>query len=216
MMNTVNYFTEDGNMNVVNMSEYVQNPQLYTGNVAIKAERDGTAYYLPLRSQTDSRPGVYTNGCDCVLFMNYPDEGDNSYSDESKLVDFSNPQKIAEVIDKQNQYRDLEYEMLCNPDDIFIPPRFQDDSPAIGGLKDATIAKHFDISKYQNRFGQNYNNDIRQYKKKDITLNMLTRICDNIDIEVEMIFRDKSPNVANPMGREISVIVTGQQEEGEQ
>lgn len=205
----------EGMMNVVTMDEYASNAQSYTSNVAIKSERNGTEYYLPLRSQTDTRPGVYTRGTNCALFYEYPEAGDNTYSDKSKLVDFSDTQEISEVIDKQNQYRDLEYEMLCNPDDIFLPPRYPDDTPAMGGLKDATIAKHFDIGKYQDRFGANYNNDIRQFKKKDITLNMLTRICNNIDVEVELTYRDKSPNVANPMGREVSVIITGQQE-GEQ
>ena len=77
------------------------------------------------------------------------------------------------------------------------------------GLKDAMISKNFDLDKYQDRFGLNYPNDKRRMNKDDISLKMLRRIAANTDIEVTMTFRDKSPDVPNPMGREITVNITG-------
>ena len=112
-------------------------------------------------------------------------------------------------MEKQNQCRNIEYANLCNPDSIFIPAIDQDDSPLMKGFKEATIAKHFDISKYKDRFGANYLNDIRQYQKNDITIKMIERICDNIDQDVYVTFKDKPGDIPNPMGREITVKITG-------
>lgn len=220
MMNFANYSIDGKMMNVIDSEEYFTNQSIYAnGNVAIKSEKNGVDYYLPVRAQIeDGRPGAVTGGSNCVLFMQYPEKGDTKYSNKDNLVDFHNVDNMRDIMERQNQYKDLEYEMLCSPDDIFIAPLLPNDTPAMRGLKEAINAKHMDLDKYKDRFGVNYPNDRRKFKENDATLKMIDRIATNTDIEVTMTFRDKNPNVANPIGREITVLITGEtnKDEGEQ
>ena len=196
---------------IIPMEQYLDNQDVYaTSNVAMVSERDGNKYVLPARKATDLRPGYYTQGSNCVAFARLPSSDcDTNYNYDDVVIDFSKEKTIQGIMEKQNQCRNIEYANLCNPDSIFIPAIDQDDSPLMKGFKEATIAKHFDISKYKDRFGANYLNDIRQYQKNDITIKMIERICDNIDQDVYVTFKDKPGDIPNPMGREITVKITG-------
>lgn len=196
---------------IIPMEQYLDNQDVYaTSNVAMVCERDGKKYVLPARKATDLRPGYYTLGSNCVAFARLPSSDcDTNYNYDDVVIDFSKEKTIQGIMEKQNQCRNIEYANLCNPDSIFIPAIDQDDSPLMKGFKEATIAKHFDISKYKDRFGANYLNDIRQYQKNDITIKMIERICDNIDQDVYVTFKDKPGDIPNPMGREITVKITG-------
>ena len=196
---------------IIPMEQYLDNQDVYaTSNVAMVCERDGKKYVLPARKATDLRPGYYTQGSNCVAFARLPSSDcDTDYNYDDVVIDFSKEKTIQGIMEKQNQCRNIEYANLCNPDSIFIPAIDQDDSPLMKGFKEATIAKHFDISKYKDRFGANYLNDIRQYQKNDITIKMIERICDNIDQDVYVTFKDKPGDIPNPMGREITVKITG-------
>lgn len=196
---------------IIPMEQYLDNQDVYaTSNVAMVCERDGKKYVLPARKATDLRPGYYTQGSNCVAFARLPSSDCNTnYNYDDVVIDFSKEKTIQGIMEKQNQCRNIEYANLCNPDSIFIPAIDQDDSPLMKGFKEATIAKHFDISKYKDRFGANYLNDIRQYQKNDITIKMIERICDNIDQDVYVTFKDKPGDIPNPMGREITVKITG-------
>ena len=196
---------------IIPMEQYLDNQDVYaTSNVAMVCERDGKKYVLPARKATDLRPGYYTQGSNCVAFARLPSSDcDTNYNYDDVVIDFSKEKTIQGIMEKQNQCRNIEYANLCNPDSIFIPAIDQDDSPLMKGFKEATIAKHFDISKYKDRFGANYLNDIRQYQKNDITIKMIERICDNIDQDVYVTFKDKPGDIPNPMGREIAVKITG-------
>ena len=196
---------------IIPMEQYLDNQDVYAAsNVAMVCERDGKKYVLPARKATDLRPGYYTQGSNCVAFARLPSSDcDTNYNYDDVVIDFSKEKTIQGIMEKQNQCRNIEYANLCNPDSIFIPAIDQDDSPLMKGFKEATIAKHFDISKYKDRFGANYLNDIRQYQKNDITIKMIERICDNIDQDVYVTFKDKPGDIPNPMGREITVKITG-------
>ena len=196
---------------IIPMEQYLDNQDVYaTSNVAMVCERDGKKYVLPARKATDLRPGYYTQGSNCVALARLPSSDcDTNYNYDDVVIDFSKEKTIQGIMEKQNQCRNIEYANLCNPDSIFIPAIDQDDSPLMKGFKEATIAKHFDISKYKDRFGANYLNDIRQYQKNDITIKMIERICDNIDQDVYVTFKDKPGDIPNPMGREITVKITG-------
>ena len=196
---------------IIPMEQYLDNQDVYaTSNVAMVCERDGKRYVLPARKATDLRPGYYTQGSNCVAFARLPSSDcDTNYNYDDVVIDFSKEKTIQGIMEKQNQCRNIEYANSCNPASIFIPAIDQDDSPLMKGFKEATIAKHFDISKYKDRFGANYLNDIRQYQKNDITIKMIERICDNIDQDVYVTFKDKPGDIPNPMGREITVKITG-------
>lgn len=106
-----------------------------------------------------------------------------------------------------------EHDILESPDNIFQPRPTDNDAPAMYALKQATCEKRIDIDKYEHRFGVNFNNDKRVYNKHDITLKMLTRMCDNLDMEAVLTLRDKSPDVPNPIGHSISITLTGGNED---
>lgn len=218
-MNYKNYAIDGKFANVISMDEYSERQNMYApGTAAIEKEKDGTKYYLPIRSSIDTGPGVYPIG-NAAVITKYPEQGDNTYSDASKLVDFSDTKTTKEVMDKQNQYRDLEYEMLCAPGDVLTAPYLPNDTPMMRGFKEAINAKGIVASNYKERMGPNYSNDIRKVKENDITIKMASRMAKTLDEEIIMIIRDKSPDVANPIGKEIVVNITGggtDDEEGEQ
>jgi hypothetical protein len=197
-------------MEVVELSTYLQNPDIYPiGRTAIPTTINGVDYVFPVRNVTDTRPGYCTRGCNCVAFLRTPDEIPDEYLSKNAVVDFSDSKTIQDIVEKQNECKQYEREMLCNADNIYRPPLLNTDTPAMRGLKDSMIAKNFDLDKYQDRFGVNYPNDKRQMNKDDITLKMLRRMAINTDIEVTMTFRDKNSDVPNPMNREITVNITG-------
>ena len=75
-------------------------------------------------------------------------------------------------------------------------------------LKMALNAKNIDIDRYAGRFGENFPNDKRQLKNGSATLKIIKRFCDNCDVEAVLTFKDRSPDVPNPMNTEITVSLT--------
>lgn len=208
-MNYKNYTINGRLTNVISMTEYAAYQEIYTpGTAAIEKEKDGVSYYLPIRSSTDDGPGVYPVG-NTMTITKFPEPGDDTYSDKSKLVDFSDSKTMKGIMDKQNQFRDLEYEMLCAPGDVLVAPYLPNDTPMMRAFKEALNAKGIVPSNYKERMGVNYSNDIRKVKEEDITIKMATRMAKNLDEEIIMIIRDKNPDVANPIGREIIANITG-------
>lgn len=195
-------------LDVVSYEKYTSNLEVYANtNTAIEVELNGEEYILPYRNPTDDRPGVYPVG-NTINFIKKPKEGQVEYTTEN-IIDFSNVNNMSDMISKQSQLRNIETEILTSPDDIFIPRIGENDSPEMVCLKTAVIKKHIDIDKYAPRFGPNHANDKRIFKDSSTTLFKMLRICNNLDIEVELTLRDKSPDVPNPIGEEVSVILTG-------
>ena len=199
--------------NVIEAENFMKNKELYDNSqTAIEVKINNIDYVLPIRnSKVDDRPGVYSDGC--VHFFNVPDVEDEElfkeYSSDN-MIDFSNCSSIAEIMEKQEILRDEEKEILANPDNIFIPNISDKDSPAMRGLKQAIIAKHIDIDKYQDRFGkENFPNDKRKLKDTDITMFMMNRMNKALDIKATLILEDKHPDVPNPIGKKISIDLTG-------
>lgn len=113
------------------------------------------------------------------------------------------------MIEKTSRVRNIEREILTSPDSIFTPVISDSDTPVMRGLKESVIAKQIDLDKYSERFGDNYPNDKRQFKKDSITLFMFERMCDCLDLSAKIIIEDKSPDVPNPMGKKIEIDITG-------
>jgi hypothetical protein len=189
---------------VVSFEEYVNNRDKYPSNmIAIKTD----GFVLPLRGKNDDRPGIYVDSCISIIRIPSPSEIEE-YSDRN-IIDFNNLNNMKEVIEKQNQVRNLEREILTNPDNIFIPKIDEDDSAEMKALKEAVISKTIDIEKYESRFGANFNNDKRLFNKPTISLGKMKTIFDALDIKGTLILEDKSPDVPNPMGKRIVVELTG-------
>ena len=203
-------------MDIISPEEYnakkkiIEDNQTIANSTALEIHKYDTNedYVLPLRGRLDDRPGVYDEGA--VRFIRFPSEEnkDEYLRDKLDIVDYSNTNDIKEFLKKNNQVRDMETITLTDIDNVFKPPMLTDDTPEMRAFKMAVDAKHCDINKYAPRFGDNFLNDKRILKTSNITMNKLISISKNLDIEVELKLRDARPDVANPMGKEISVILT--------
>ena len=203
--------TINGRMyDVIDHIEFTENREIYDNSqTAVEVNINDTAYVLPLRVRNtgENKPGIYTDGCLDIFVL--PKVYQKEYTTEN-TIDFSNCESIAEIMEKQEILRDEEREILANPDNIFIPPVSGKESPAMAGLKQAVIAKHIDIDKYQDRFGkENFANDKRKFKDDDITMFMLNRMNKALDIKATLILEDKNPDVPNPIGKKIVLDLTG-------
>lgn len=196
-------------LDVVDMQSYISNmhkPHM----TAIEIEKDEKRYILPFRSNHDDRPGVYSYGC--IYLMKFPkdcvDANEEEFLyDSVPVFDFNSCDDMKTLLNTQSQIRDIESSILTDIENEYHPRRHDDDTPAITLLKNAIDAKRFDIRKYEDRYGINYLNDIRLLNGKDITLKKLLHHADRLDMEVEMIIRDKNPDVPNPMGIEVRKIL---------
>lgn len=192
-------------MNVISVAEYKANPDLYnTSCTAIEFSDLGVV--LPLVGKTDKRVGVNVGG----LFskLNMPDEEHADEYSIDKVIDFSDCNCMRELMIKQQQVANIEYDMLTTIDNVFKPRIDEHCTPAMTALKTAVIDKNIDIHKYADRYGSNFNNDVRQFGKNDISLKMLTRHCEMLDLKATLVLEDTSDDVANPMGHKIEVELT--------
>lgn len=189
---------------------YTTNPTL-SAATAVEVEDEATSgrYILPFRGKNDDRPGIYPDGC--IYFVKLPsqDIADDYDASKMNIVDFSDTKNIKDFLDKNSQIRNMETTVLTDVDSVFAPMVTPQDTPEMRAFKEAITAKHMDISKYAPRFGENFLNDKRILRTSSITMNKLVSMCKKLDIEAELILRDAGSNVANPMGKEINVILTG-------
>lgn len=199
-------------MDVVTPEEYEQNLELY-GNQSTAIETicpDGQTYILPNRKPTDDRAGIYQAGL--VYFIRDPEsetEKQMYLRDNLTIIDYNDVNNVTDFINKQGQLRNIESEILTDIDNVYTPQiDYELDTPEMQALKEAVGRKHCDIDKYAKRFGPNFLNDKRLLRGHSITLNKLIRICDKMDMEVELTIRDAHPDVPNPMEGEIVTKVT--------
>ena len=166
-----------------------------------------TNLVLPIKNRYEDGPGIVIgNG---ISYIDEPDEDEADNYLDSEIIDFDNAKNIHDMMEKQRIVRTLERDILTSPDNIFTPKIFDDDSPEMKALKTAVLDKHIDLDKYEPRFGSNYNNDKRLFNKNNISLSMMKRMCEALDIEATLILTDKSSDVPNPIGRTIEVKLTG-------
>lgn len=187
---------------VVTFEEYTNTKEGLPHNTAI--EEDGVLY--PLRNKTDVAPGYYDYGV-IGKFVKPSEANKDKYTTEN-VINFDNVESLKDIIEKQDQLRKMEKEILTNPDNIFTPSIKESDTPEMKGLKEAVIAKHIDLDKYQHRFGSNYSNDRRILFKSDITLAMMKRMFNALDMKGTLIIEDKEGDIANPIGRKIVIDLT--------
>ena len=168
------------------------------------------SYCLPRRDSTNmDKPGAYIHNK--FSFVVYPDEDklENYEMTEKNSVDFSDKKSMESFMTATDKMHDLQNQMLEttgeNGETIYKPVMMEDDSPEMRALKTCIELKHMDLDKYASRFGVNYPNDKRKLKDSEITSFLLKRVASNIDIEVDMVFRDKSGNIPNPMGKTVVV-----------
>ena len=191
---------------VTSLAEYTQFKDAFISQYTAIHDPE-TNLVLPIKNRYDDGPGIVIgNG---VSYVEEPEEEElEDYLDKS-IIDFDNSKSIHDMMEKQRIVRTLERDILTSPDNIFMPKIFDDDSPEMKALKTAVLDKHIDLDKYEPRFGSNYNNDKRLFNKNTISLSMMKRMCEALDIEATLILADKNDDVPNPIGRTIEVKLTG-------
>lgn len=198
---------------VIDYDEYLKNKKAYEErtDLAISVNHKGEEIILPVKGELPksgftSIPGVYNAGP--VDFFIEPEEAFiNRYVPKNKVT-MSNTDSIKDLIRLEEESRKLDEPFITTPDSITTVPIRANDAPEMKCLKMALNSKHIDLDKYAGRFGQNFPNDKRQLKNTSATLNIIKRYCENMDMEAVLILRDKSPDVPNPMNKEIVVSLT--------
>ena len=203
-------------VDVIDYDEYSRHIDCYSGrnDVAIPVDMRGREILLPIKGSYSSNvtlPGVYNAGC--VDFLIYPDEAFAERYIPKDFISMSNTDDIRELIKNGDAARKLDEPFITSPDSITCIPIKETDQPEMKGLKMALNAKNIDIDKYAARFGDNYPNDKRQLKNSNATLKIIKRFCENCDMEAILTFRDKNPDVPNPMNTEITVSLTDEIDE---
>lgn len=170
--------------------------------------KNGIIYKL--RNASDKRPGIYKKGLYNIIVEPDEDQAEEYKVNKDNIINFGNATNIREVISKQDKLKELENATLVSANgNIFIPLDKDNDTKEMLALKEAVRNKHIDINKYESRFGNNFNNDIRIFNKPSITLEKIKTICNALDIEVSMTFKDRDTEVPNPIGKSITTVVTG-------
>lgn len=194
-------------VSVIDINTYLNNSDIYSQSCTA-IECDDVGIVLPLIGKFDKSVGICpVDG----LFskVNMPSEDQMKEYSTDKIIDLSKCKDMADFINKQEQVRNIEYDMLTTVDNEFKPTIGENCTPAMRALKTAVIDKGIDIHKYADRYGSNFNNNIRNFAKDDISLRMLELHCRVLDIKATLTLEDASDDVPNPIGHKIKVELTG-------
>lgn len=203
----------DGRMySVIDGDQLYESPELYRNHMtAVEVQDDeGNKYILPYRpgNQALDKVGVYKMDGLGDLYVYPSTDDEKAQYMNPRIYDMGNVTNIKEYSRISRQVRDLENEILTNVDNVFIPPISGKESPEMKALKDAVTAKGIDLDLYSDRFGDNYPNDKRQLRGDSITLFMLKRFADKLDMRVTLTISD-APDAPNPIGHDITTELTG-------
>lgn len=198
--------------NVLTYEEFIDSKALWdTGSIAVVEEIDGDKYVLPYRGKYEegksTQPGIYSAGS-LINFRVKPNEKEEENYKNIPIITISSNDDIQTILEKENVLSKLAEPWITNPDNITQINIKETDEPGMKCLKTAINSKHCDIDKYNQRFGQNFPNDKRQLKNSSVTLKIIDRYCDNLDMEAILTIRDREPGVPNPINHPISVSLT--------
>lgn len=170
---------------------------------------EDNGYIYPIRNRKSEEVGVYQLSKDLYRFIDPRTEEEKENYSENHIINFDDAKSLKEIIEKTNQLKNAERTILTTPDNITIPVIGEKDSPEMIGLKEAVIAKHIDIDKYQARFGSNFSNDKRLLNDSSITLLKLKTMFKALDMKGTLIIEDLNDEVANPIGKKIVIDLLG-------
>ena len=187
--------------NVVPLSEYNDHQDIHSAKFTA-IEHSGTV--LPIRSKTDTGPGVYFQNGGMVSVVVKPEHPERYSAD--KIIDYDNATSIADVIRNNQIIKDIQSEIMINSEDKLQLNVGESDTPEMKAMKLAINAKQVDKKNYEDRFPQ-FQNDMRLLKGSSITLAKIISICDAFDISATLTLSDKE-DAPNPMNTEISIDLT--------
>lgn len=190
--------------NVTSIDDYCSNIDIHNSKFTAI---EGHGVVLPVKGKNDFGPGYYIQPDSmCCLVEKPPEDIIDKYSD-SKIIDYSNPSSIADIIRNNELLKDIQSEMTVDDENILNLKIGDTDTPEMKALKQAINLKQADTSQYMDRFDQ-YQNDMRLLTKSNsITLGKLISLCSVFDISAELTLSDKF-GAPNPMGTRISIELT--------
>jgi hypothetical protein len=186
--------------------EYRDQKGTWSSSTAVTFDDNGEKIVLPYRGEYNgntSIPGIYNAGP--IDFIVEPSEEDRRKYIPDQIITMNEKTSIKEVLENEKTLSRLKEPWITNPDNITTFPVQESDEPAMKCLKTAVNKKKIDIDKYAGRFGDNFPNDKRQMKNNNVTLKIIQRFCDYLDMEAILTIRDKGQNVPNPIGEQISI-----------
>lgn len=197
--------------NVYDVREFIEiqlNPTILDYHTAVIV---GNGYVYPYRNSRSNKPGFYSMGCMYQFIHPTTPEELQMYS-ETNIIDFSSASNFKDIMRMNAHLNEQEKTMLESGENIFYEEITPKHTPHMSALLDAINCKQIDIDKYESRFN-NFNNDKRLLRKDDITINKLLMFVNNLDMSATLTIRDRSPNVPNPIGKEIVVDLISSDEE---
>ena len=195
-------------MDVVTIEEYWKHKDSYNPSMTAIEYQDEV---LPILSATATGVGIHLTKDAPLNFANRPDPNASDYDQYRKenVIDFNNITSMKELIETQESIRKMEDEMLSSPNNITqykIDPK---DDPEMIAMKTAVNNKNIDIDKYEQRLGPNFNNYKRLFNKHSISMKMVKILCNALDLRPTLIIEDAYEEAPNPMGKTITMQLTG-------
>lgn len=188
---------------VCDMDDFTDHQDLYNPRFTA-IERQNTV--LPVHTKVgETGPGIYYQQGAMVAMVEKP-SNTAEYSTD-KIVDFSNPQSIGELIDKQNLIKNIQDEIMTTAENVLCLKIGEKCTPEMRALKTAINSKRIDPKMYEDRFDQ-FQNDMRLLKGDSITLAKLVSISQALDISCDLTLRDRDENTPNPMNQVIKLDLT--------
>lgn len=180
-------------------------------NLAVKTNCNGEEIILPVQvdkqySGNNITPGIYP--CGPMTVFKYPKENEINKYKPTKIVEFNNSNSIEEVLEKKEILENYTEPWVSTTDNATLCSINSDDQPEMRAIKSALNAKHIDIDSYAYRFGNNFPNNKRQLKNNSATLKFIKTFCDALDMDAELIIKDKEGKIPNPMNKVIHVSLT--------
>ena len=180
-------------------------------NLAVMTKYNGEDIILPViadKEYTDNvnTPGVYLGGP--LSIYKYPKPQDINKYKPTKMVTFSNNDTMEQLLEKNEVLSAFDQPWVTATDSTTICQINETDQPEMVAIKSALNAKHVDFDSYASRFGPNFPNNKRQLKNSSATLKFIKTFCEALDLDAELILKDKNAKVPNPMNKVIHVSLT--------
>ena len=208
-------FIEDNTMEVISVDQYLRRSKLEKpafDNTCV--EKDGTLF--PIRTgKCMNYVGAYPLVPGGITGFIEPKEDKKDQYSADKIIDFGHSENYADYIRKVDQMANEESARLTIKDNIYKPDISPNDSPALKLMKQALEAKNIDPESYRQRLGPDFSNTMRlvtSRKNHSITLKKMVSMAKAYDMEIKLTISDANGAI-NPMGQEISAVVTDVQNE---
>lgn len=192
---------------VVTMKEFVEHGGIYDQQyTAMHIKEQGLV--LPVIGKMDYQDGV--TGMlpgKFVGFYNMP--ADTSSYLDTQIIDFRNAKSMKQIIETSSMVKNLENKILENSDNVTNVRIDESDTAEMAALKEAVNLKECDLNVYAGRFDGNFPNDRRILSDSSITLAKLKKFGNALDMKITLTIGDREGDVPNPIGKTLTVELTG-------